>query len=118
MADVKNRPRDYEDREERIDEMCCHQDGIFFREGLFHATVDGYATVFTLIGGRIAHTSHPKNQVDLDVRRQICLHLLLSSDEAHSRSTGNYTGNQERNYIMLFLLCFLSVYRCFSIYRT
>lgn len=79
-------------RTERTDEMCCHQDGIFFREGLFHASVDGYATVFTLIGGRIAHISHPKNQVDLDVRR----HLVLSSDEAHSRSTGNYTGNQKK----------------------
>lgn len=90
-------------REERIDETCRHHNGIFFREGLFHATVDGYATMSALIRGRIAHTSHPKHQVDLDVRRQICLHLLLSGDGAHSRSTGNYTGNQERNYIMLFL---------------
>lgn len=76
-----------------------------FREGLFHATVDSNATVSALIRGRIPHTSHLKHQVDLDVRRQICRHLLLSGDGAHSRSTGNYTGNQERNYIMLFQGC-------------
>lgn len=65
--------------------------------------VDSNTTVSALIRGRIAHTSNLKHQVDVDVRRQICRHLLLCGDGAHSRSTRNYTGNQERNCIMLFL---------------